>query len=112
MLCIDRVEDNALSLYDSYGQAIAQEPLPRGNEIYNFARPFIGHHYYVLPFFDLCLGVENEIFKEIMHLHYMTYMATPKHKNPNPRVIKSAILVDPSLDIITIHLVCLNQALK
>ena len=74
---IDRVEDNALSLNDSYGQAIAQEPPPRGNEIYNFARSFIGHHNYVLPFSDLCLGVEKEIFKEIMHLHYMTYMVMP-----------------------------------
>ena len=30
------------------------------------------------------MGVEKEIFKELMHFHYMTYMATPKHKNPCP----------------------------
>ena len=107
MLYIDRVEDNALSLYDSYGQAIAQEPLPRGNEIYNFARPFIGHHYYVLPFFDLCLGLENEIFKEIMHLHYMTYMACHSTRTTAPVVTKFTILLNPSLVIITIPLVCL-----
>ena len=31
---------------------------------------------------DLCLGVEKNIFKEIMHFHYMTYMVMPQHKNP------------------------------
>ena len=36
MLFIDRVEDNAFSLYDWYDHALAQEPLPRGDEIYNF----------------------------------------------------------------------------
>ena len=42
-----RVEDNAFSLYD-IGLALVQEPLSRlsGHEIYNFGRPFLGHHYY------------------------------------------------------------------
>ena len=35
--------------------------------------------------FDLCLGVEKNIVKETMQFHYMTYMATPEHKNPCPR---------------------------
>ena len=31
-------------------------------------------------------GNIEEKFKEIMHFHYMTYMAaTPEHKNPCPR---------------------------
>ena len=47
-----------------------------GHEIYNFGRPFLGHHYYTLSLSDLCLGVEKTIVKEIMHFHYMTYMAT------------------------------------
>ena len=34
------------SLYDLYGHALAQETLPRGYEIYNFARPLLGHHYF------------------------------------------------------------------
>ena len=38
----------------------------------------------ILSLSDLCLGVEKKIFKEIMHFHYMTYMATPLHKNPCP----------------------------
>ena len=62
-----------------------KNPCPRGHEIYNFGRPFLGHHYYILGLSDLCLGIEKKIFKEIMHFHYMTYMATPKHKNPCPR---------------------------
>ena len=28
------------------------------------------------------MGVEKAIFNEIMQFHYMTYMATPLHKNP------------------------------
>ena len=46
-------------------------------EIYNFGTPFLGHHYYTLSLFDLCLGVEKKIVKEIMQFHYMTCMATP-----------------------------------
>ena len=37
-------------------------------------------------------------------------MATPLHKNPCPGVMKFINLVDPSLVIITIHLVYLNHA--
>ena len=40
--------NNAFSLYDLYGHALAQEPRPRGREIYNFGRPFLGHHYYLV----------------------------------------------------------------
>ena len=68
---------NAFLIYDLYGHALAQEPLPRGHVIYNFGRLFRGHHYYILGLSDLCLGVEKKIFKEIMHFYRMTYMATP-----------------------------------
>ena len=37
-------------------------PSPRGHKIYNFGRPFLGHHYYILNLSDLCLGVEKLIF--------------------------------------------------
>ena len=49
---------------------LAQEPLPQGSWNLQF-------HYYILGLFDLCMGVEKKIFKELMHFHYMTYMATP-----------------------------------
>ena len=62
-----------------------KNPCPRGHEIYNFGRPFLGHHYYILGLSDLCLGVEKKILKEIMHFYCMTYMATHQHKNPSPR---------------------------
>ena len=51
-------------------------PCPRGNETYNFSRLFIGHDNIILNLSDLCLGLKK-IFKEIMHFHYMNYMATP-----------------------------------
>ena len=44
----DFQRNNAFSLYDLYGLALAQEPLPRGHEIYNFGRPFLGHPTYLV----------------------------------------------------------------
>ena len=41
--------------------------------------------YIVLSWSELVLGVEKTIFKEIMHFHYITYMATSKHMNPCQR---------------------------
>ena len=55
----------------------SKNPCPGGHESYNSGRPVLGHHHYILSFSDLCLGVKKKIFKEIMHFHYMTYMATP-----------------------------------
>ena len=54
----------------TYGHALAQEPLPR-DEIYNFSRPFLGHHYCILSITmsDLCPREEKKIFKEIMNFH-------------------------------------------
>ena len=40
-----------------------------GHEIYNFDRSFLGHHYYIFHLSDLCLGEEENIFKEIMQFH-------------------------------------------
>ena len=51
-------------------------PCPGGNETYNFSRLFIGHHYYILNLFDLCLGLKEKILKEITHFHNMSYMTT------------------------------------
>ena len=58
-----------------------KNPSPGGHEIYNFGRPFLGHHHYILSLSDLCLRVKKKIFKGIMHFHYTTYMATPQHRN-------------------------------
>ena len=74
---IDRVEDKTYSLYDLYDHSLTSEPLSRGNEIYNFGRPFLGHHYLILSLSDLLMGEEKKIFKEILHFHYLTCMATP-----------------------------------
>ena len=65
-----------------------KNPCPVGHEIYNFDRPFFGHHYYryILSLSDLCMGIEQKIFKEVpvIHFHYITcmYTAMPQHKNP------------------------------
>ena len=59
-----------------------KNPCPGGYEIYNLRRPFLGHQKYILHLSEPCPGVEEKIFKEIMHFHNMTYMATPEHKNP------------------------------
>ena len=60
---------------------------PRGHEIYNFGRPFLDHHYYLLSLSDPCPGVEKKIFKEILYFHYLTciLVATTWYKNPCPR---------------------------
>ena len=55
-----------------YNLAPAQDPCPKGHEIYNFGIFFLGHHNFILILSVLCLGVEKWIFKEIMHFHYMT----------------------------------------
>ena len=58
-----------------------KNPYPRGHEIYNFGRPFLCHHNYILRLSFLCLGVEKKILK----IHYITYMAIPPAQEPLPR---------------------------
>ena len=41
--------NNAYSLL-KYDQTLAQEPLFRGHETYNFGRLFIGNHYHILSY--------------------------------------------------------------
>ena len=96
--------------YMAYGYILVRDPCPRGNEIYNFGRPFFDHYSCLINMFVLCLGEENTILNEIMHFHYMTYMATPQHKNPCPGGHEIIYLVDPSLVIITLVLVCMDHA--
>ena len=87
-----------------------KNPCPGGHESYNFGRPYLSHKYYILSLSDLCMGVKMKILKELMQFHYMTFMPRPSTRTPAPRVMKVTILVDPSMVIITIHLVCLNHA--
>ena len=64
-----------------------KNPCPRGHEIYNFGRPFLGHHYYILGLSNLCLGVEQKMLKEKMHFHNMTYMwPRPCTRTPAPEI--------------------------
>ena len=65
-----------------FGHVLAQESLPWGSRNLQFGGLFFEHHYYALSLSDLSLGEEKKIFKEIMQFQYITYMATPHHKNP------------------------------
>ena len=73
-------------------------------QIDNFLRSFLCHHYYIFSLSDLCPGVEKKISKEIMHFSgHVLHVALESL----PGIMKMTILVDPSLVIITIYLVCL-----
>ena len=93
----------------TYGHTLAKNPFPRGHEIYNFGRPFLGHLTCILTLSVLCLG-EEKIFKEIVHFHYITFIDMTRHKSPYPGVMKITILVDTSSGILTLYLVCLLYA--
>ena len=86
-MCCILIEKNIIHLNKMTYMATPwhQNLSPGDHEIYNFGRPFLGHHYYIPSLSDLSLGVEKKIFKEIMYFHYMTYTATPYRKNPCPR---------------------------
>ena len=51
------------------------DPCTRDHEIYNFGRPFLGHHYYKLSLSDPCPGVRKKTFKDI-HLFYTFYSSS------------------------------------
>ena len=74
--CIEEeVEEEILQFYN-VTMPKHKNPCPVGHGIYNFGRPFFGYHYFMLSFSYLCQGEEKKIFKQIMHFHYMPYMAT------------------------------------
>ena len=39
-----------------------KNPCSGGHEIYNFDRPFLGHHFSILSLYDLCSEVEKKTF--------------------------------------------------
>ena len=41
---------------------------PAGHEIYNFGKPFLGHHYFILNLFDPCSRIERKKEKNITFL--------------------------------------------
>ena len=54
-----------------------KNPCPKGNEIYNFARPFLCQHYFIFGLSDQCLGVEKKILKRnasILHFLPQNYL--------------------------------------
>ena len=52
-------------------------PCPRGHEIFNLGRPYLGHHFYALNECELCLGVEKKIFKKYINFSLFS-LFTPK----------------------------------
>ena len=65
-----------------------------GGQIYNFGRTFLVNYFYALCLSEQCPRIERN-FKEIIHFHYMTYMATPPStKTPAPGAMKFTLLVD------------------
>ena len=69
----------AFSLYELYGNVLAQEALPLVPWNLKCKENFPWKSLLSLP--DLCLGVEKTIFKEMMHFYYMTCMVMPLNKN-------------------------------
>ena len=71
---------------------------PRGHEIYNFDNLFIVYHIFILSLSDLCPGLENKIFNEIVHFHYIIqYDHTLAQEYLLCGSCKFTILVNPSL---------------
>ena len=57
--------DNAISLYDLYDHDLAENPCPRGHEIYNFGKPFLGHLHYTLSLYGPCPEERKNVMIEI-----------------------------------------------
>ena len=65
-----------------------KNPCLGGHEIYNFGRPFHGHHYYTLRLYGPCPRVGKNIFQEI----HQFYTLDPKITSPwDEGVMKSMI---------------------
>ena len=54
--------NNVFVLYNFYGLALAQESLPRGQEMYDFYRPFIGYHYNTLRLLNHAAELNKKMF--------------------------------------------------
>ena len=72
--------------------------------MYNFGRSFLGHHYYILNLTEPCPSED----KKRRNIALSLTCHAPAKKKHVPGVMKFTILVDFSMAIITIHLVCLT----
>ena len=54
-----------------------KNPCPGGHEIYNFGVDSSLVIITKLSLSDLCLSEEKKLLTDIMHFHYMTYLARP-----------------------------------
>ena len=107
----DFKRNNAFSLYDIYGQTLAQEPLLWGHKIYNFGKPYLGHHYYIFSLSDLCIR-RKKIFKRNNAFSLFDLYGHAAAQEPRPGVMKFTSWVDPSLVIITITYFVWNMPLS
>ena len=62
-----------------------KNPCPRGHEIYNFGRPFLGYHYYIFGLSDQCLRVEKKIFKQNNAFSLYDLYGHTRAQEPLPR---------------------------
>ena len=93
--------------YDLYGPALPSARTPaqtimKLTILPILCRPVLVHHYLILIFVYLFLGIEKMIFIEKMH-----FRPRPSARIPAQEFMKVTILVDPSFIIPTIYLVCL-----
>ena len=82
------------------------------HEFYNFGRLVLGHYmyYYSLSLSDVCLEVDTKIFeKNNAFLLCDLFGHAPVQELLHRGVMKFTTLVDPSMVIFTMHLVCLNH---
>ena len=90
------------------GTPLKMNPCLRGHEIYNFCRPFLGHHITIFSLSDLCLGIEEKIFQNTNHAFsvYNLYDHTLAQESLFRGSCNLPFFVAPSLVIITINLIC------
>ena len=93
--------------------AISQRKNPSTgvHDSYNLGRPFLCYLYYILILSDLCQQVEKKIFLKKLCIYTMYLIQLhPSTRTPAPEVMKFTIVVDPSLVIINVHLICWKHA--
>ena len=86
----------------------AQDPIYVVHEIYNLVKLSLGLHYYILNLSDTYPSVYKKRKRNnAFSINYiLPHLNT---NNPSQGVMKFTTLVDPSLVIINMYLVCLNH---
>ena len=102
-------KENKYCIFTIWPWPSTRTPSPGVMKFKILGRLFLSHHIYILSFSDLCLGVEKKTLKEINAFSlYDLYGLCPSTITLAPEFMKFII----SLVIITLHLVCLNHALR